>query len=153
MANERSDRDQRGRYEQRDRGARDSGDRGFFERAGDEISSWFGDDEAERRREMDERSGRSFGDRDDGRRFYGAQDDRSPRYRDETRRPYSGRPPERSEMSRDMARRGPDFDRDQGSPYRPLTGDYGRAADDRFDRQPPQGRGTMTPATGRHRRA
>lgn len=30
-------------------------DRGFFDRAGDEIRSWFGDDEAERRREWDER--------------------------------------------------------------------------------------------------
>jgi len=28
-------------------------DRGFFERAGDEIRSWFGDEEAERRRRMD----------------------------------------------------------------------------------------------------
>jgi len=31
-------------------------ERGFFERAGDEIRSWFGDDEAERRRERDYRS-------------------------------------------------------------------------------------------------
>jgi osmotically-inducible protein OsmY len=31
----------------------DDHDRGFFERAGDEIASWFGDDEAARRREMD----------------------------------------------------------------------------------------------------
>ncbi|HEX8572460.1 MAG TPA: DUF2171 domain-containing protein [Allosphingosinicella sp.] len=30
-------------------------DRGFFDRAGDELRSWFGDDEAQRRREMDER--------------------------------------------------------------------------------------------------
>jgi len=30
-------------------------DRGFFERAGDEVRSWFGDEEAERRREMDQR--------------------------------------------------------------------------------------------------
>src|ERR1044072_8704431 len=30
-------------------------DRGFFERAGDEIASWFGDDDAERRRDRDER--------------------------------------------------------------------------------------------------
>ena len=38
----------------RDRGqSRD--DRGFVERAGDEVRSWFGDDEAERRRRMDER--------------------------------------------------------------------------------------------------
>ena len=28
-------------------------DRGFFERAGDEISSWFGDEDAERRRRED----------------------------------------------------------------------------------------------------
>ena len=33
----------------------DNYDRGFFERAGDEVRSWFGDEEAERRREMDER--------------------------------------------------------------------------------------------------
>lgn len=30
-------------------------DRGFFQRAGDEIASWFGDEEAARRREMDHR--------------------------------------------------------------------------------------------------
>jgi len=30
-------------------------DRGFFERAGDEVRSWFGDDDAERRRREDER--------------------------------------------------------------------------------------------------
>ena len=44
-------------------------DRGFFERAGDEVRSWFGDDEAERRREMDqrydERSGRTGSSRHD----------------------------------------------------------------------------------------
>ncbi|MFP5329206.1 MAG: DUF2171 domain-containing protein [Alphaproteobacteria bacterium] len=39
-----------------DRGRRD--ERGFFERAGDEIASWFGDDEAERRRREDEHMGR-----------------------------------------------------------------------------------------------
>src|SRR5512144_3200707 len=32
----------------------DRSDRGFFERAGDEIASWFGDDEAERRRRHDQ---------------------------------------------------------------------------------------------------
>lgn len=31
-------------------------DRGFFERAGDEVRSWFGDDEAEHRRERDARN-------------------------------------------------------------------------------------------------
>ena len=30
-------------------------DRGFFDKAGDEVASWFGDDDAERRREMDHR--------------------------------------------------------------------------------------------------
>ena len=34
---------------------RGGGDRGFFERAGDEVRSWFGDDEAQHRREADER--------------------------------------------------------------------------------------------------
>ena len=29
---------------------RDRNERGWFERAGDEIASWFGDDDAERRR-------------------------------------------------------------------------------------------------------
>jgi hypothetical protein len=33
----------------------DHDDRGFLERAGDEVRSWFGDEEAERRREMDQR--------------------------------------------------------------------------------------------------
>ncbi len=42
------DRDERGGYYRGD-------DRGFFDRAGDEVRSWFGDDEAQRRREMDER--------------------------------------------------------------------------------------------------
>jgi hypothetical protein len=38
-----------------DRGRYDPEDRGFFDRAGDEVRSWFGDEEAERRRRMDER--------------------------------------------------------------------------------------------------
>jgi hypothetical protein len=33
----------------------DDNDRGFLDRAGDEVKSWFGDDEAERRRERDAR--------------------------------------------------------------------------------------------------
>jgi hypothetical protein len=49
---------------------RSGDDRGFFDRAGDEVRSWFGDDEAQRRRELDERrweheqrmSGRGDGD-------------------------------------------------------------------------------------------
>jgi len=38
------------------RGSRDyNEDRGFFERAGDEVRSWFGDEDAERRRDQDMR--------------------------------------------------------------------------------------------------
>ena len=58
------DRDDRNRGDRGDRGGwrgegrggpgRDD-DRGFFDRAGDEVRSWFGDDEAQRRRETDER--------------------------------------------------------------------------------------------------
>ncbi len=33
-------------------------DRGFFDRAGDEVRSWFGDDDAERRRELDAQNAR-----------------------------------------------------------------------------------------------
>src|SRR5215204_2964451 len=44
------------RYDEQYRGGqrRDNGDRGFMERAGDEVKSWFGDDDAERRRHMDD---------------------------------------------------------------------------------------------------
>lgn len=42
----------------------DYDERGFFARAGDEVRSWFGDDEAERRREADMRyDERGYGDR------------------------------------------------------------------------------------------
>jgi hypothetical protein len=61
MAYDRTDRDERSRWSEdrnSDRWQRDprggGRDRGFFERAGDEIASWFGDDEAERRRHQDE---------------------------------------------------------------------------------------------------
>ena len=48
------------RYDEQYRGDRDRGGRGnrrgFMERAGDEVKSWFGDDEAERRRHMEIRN-------------------------------------------------------------------------------------------------
>lgn len=63
------DRDYRGEF--RDPRYDNPNDRGFFERAGDEIRSWFGDEEAERRRRMDERYDdrydREYGSRDRGR--------------------------------------------------------------------------------------
>jgi len=59
-----------------DRGYGDREERGFFERAGDEIASWFGEEEAERRR-LAGRGDRGFGP--------------GPTARDEEfRRPYSG---------------------------------------------------------------
>ncbi len=47
------------RYSQGSRYGRDDDgdDRGFLDRAGDEVRSWFGDDDAQRRRERDEREG------------------------------------------------------------------------------------------------
>lgn len=45
-----------GRSDYRNRGSYGGNDeRGFFDRAGDEVRSWFGDEEAQRRREEDER--------------------------------------------------------------------------------------------------
>jgi hypothetical protein len=52
------DRGERGGWRGEGRGPGGHGrddDRGFFDRAGDQVRSWFGDDEAQRRREMDER--------------------------------------------------------------------------------------------------
>lgn len=46
----------------------DYDDRGFFDRAGDEVRSWFGDEEAERRRRWDARQD----ERDYGRDYYGS---------------------------------------------------------------------------------
>jgi len=98
---------------------------------------------------MDERSGGDrFGhDRDDHRRPYGSQQRGAPHRDDGPRRPYSGRPPERGEMSRDLGRRGPEMDREQGSSYRPMTGDYGRASAERFDREPSTGGRTSAAAS------
>ncbi len=52
---------------QPDRGAGE--DRGFFERAGDEVASWFGDEEAERRRREDQHVDGRYG-RDEDRGFF-----------------------------------------------------------------------------------
>ncbi len=94
------------RYETRgqgrswDRDDDDRGDRGFFERAGDEVASWFGDEEAERRRREDMRQrgdDSSWRGEDNSWRRQGAfmsDEDfgRQPRFRDEGyRRPYTGR--------------------------------------------------------------
>jgi len=57
----RTNHQQRGNYGRQPQGY-DYEDRGFFQRAGDEVRSWFGDDDAERRREADARyDERSYG--------------------------------------------------------------------------------------------
>ena len=112
----------------------DDRDRGFFDRAGDEVASWFGDEEAERRRREDMRQrgdDSSWRGEDNSWRRQGAfmsDDDfgRQPRFRDEGyRRPYTGRPVEHG--SRDF---GPDRSE---RPYRPMAGDYGRGTDERAE--------------------
>jgi hypothetical protein len=82
------------RWRDRERGARygggryrDDDDRGFFDRAGDEVRSWFGDEEAERRRDRDQRRWereQGYGDRYGLRRsseygggYYGSDYDRA----------------------------------------------------------------------------
>jgi hypothetical protein len=157
MAYDRYDRDERSRWseDRSDRGFRgdnrnsSSGrdDRGFWDRASDEVASWFGDDNADRRRRHDqsrsdggERGSREHsafgrgwdnrGDREPGRdydRGYGRDYDR-----------------DRASFERDQHRdrgifnRGGSSERDynrnwddRGSgrsdrDYRPMTGDYGR---------------------------
>jgi hypothetical protein len=111
------DRDMRGRD-------RDREERGFFERAGDEIASWFGDEEAERRRRRDEQ----MGGRDDYGRDYEPSRSMSRDYE-------PGRSMGRSRFDRDDDRGfrssrerepwGGGEREDRG--YRPITGDYGRS--------------------------
>jgi hypothetical protein len=137
-------RDERSRWSDdrhRDRGDRD--ERGFFERAGDEVASWFGDEDAERRRRDDRMSdqpqgGWSSQDRGWSGRGYdrGSDHDRE-RDRDRDRNWYQTRglnerggwserdynPSWRRELG------GHDRDRDRDRGYRPMTGDYGRGRD------------------------
>ena len=70
-----------------DRRSNDDHDRGFLDRAGDEVRSWFGDDDAERRRQRDARSDelyRSYGD-DRKTRDYGYNDRANAASRDNSR--------------------------------------------------------------------
>ena len=161
------DRDlRRERGSDRDRGsderswsARDREDRGWFERAGDEIASWFGDEDAERRRrreQPDRFSGQShLRNEDDVQRFYGERERDRGGNRDLRRevgrdRAFMGdedfgrfeRSPRwrdegyrRPYTGRSAERQGPgDFGPEAGErPYRPMTGDYGRGFEDRVE--------------------
>lgn len=115
------------RYEGREHGRRD--ERGFFERAGDEIASWFGDDDRDRGRQEN----RSYGRDDDyrrergrsgggffgGRPEHGADRDRG----DWNQRESFGRERGRRSVWSDESSGG--YDQPRG--YRPMTGDYGRS--------------------------
>jgi hypothetical protein len=130
-SNDRNDERSEGRRYARDdrdyeRGSRD--DRGFFERAGDEIASWFGDDEAERRRHQDQMRDERYGgarerewERGEGRGYATSERDYNPSWR----REWVG-----------SGDRGPNWDErgsrsfsDRQRGYRPMTGDYGRSED------------------------
>ena len=75
------------RSDEYDRGTRgyDDRDRGFFDRAGDEVRSWFGDEEAERRRREDMRydryAEREYGDRSHNYGGSGSRYEQDPHYR------------------------------------------------------------------------
>jgi hypothetical protein len=137
-----------GRSWRDDRGHGGQDDRGFFERAGDEIASWFGDDRDDRNhphrdemRDERERGGRarSSGSPDrDYDRGYGRDRDRSAgpgRAGDwndnrgtfarggSSERDYN--PDWRNEFSGSGGRE-QDRYRDRERDYRPMTGDYGR---------------------------
>ncbi len=146
----RDPRDERSRW--RDDRGEGRNDRGFIERAGDEVASWFGDEEAERRRHEDRIRGGGSQDRDQDRDFgsYGRD-----RHRDQFSSDRYGRdrdPANRSDRDRDwyetrgLNERGgfserdynPSWRRELSGPgnrergsnrdrdYRPMTGDYGR---------------------------
>ena len=117
----------------RDRDDRD--ERGFFERAGDEIASWFGDDDAERRRRQehqdrgDFRRDRSFDQPRSSREHWNRDDDVRGRWRDDDERgmfstsSYRGYGGEGAGRATGGGFGGETFsDRD----YKPMTGDYGR---------------------------
>ncbi len=106
-----------------DRYRRYNEDRGFFDRAGDEVRSWFGDEEAERRRRLDEaRDERYDRDRYEGGRYARYQPggysspDSYPRWTrsnqaGDSRRYSSGYTPYSTHYS------GPDEDRQFGTDY------------------------------------
>ena len=160
------DRDWRGD----NRADRDRGDRGFFERAGDEIASWFGDDDAERRRRRDQMN-EDRHDRGPGARQSETNRSYNPGYdgehdRDRDRSPNAPRRRDWNDNRGAFARGGSsegDYDRnwrqeyagrgfEQGRAdreldrgwndrYQPVTGDYGRGSGDSRDRANMGGRG------------
>ena len=161
MAYDRFDRDERSRWsdDRSERGLRGDhrgrDDRGFWDRASDEVASWFGDDDADRRRredEMRDERDRGHARRSDGRSAfatgYGRDSDRDRELSRSRERSDWGdkfRTSDRSGFDErsynpdwrgDFAGRGDrDFNRSRASErdYRPMTGDYGRGTDHESD--------------------
>jgi len=141
-----------GRSERDWRGSEDSGrrdERGFFERAGDQISSWFGDDDAERHHSDDQRRDQPT-DRFSG---HGREQHRD-RDRNENRDLFArGGSSERDYNRGWMSSGSGSRDRDDGrrerarstqrdrSEYRPMAGDYGRHESDDFSARSEYSRG------------
>lgn len=140
MAYDRYDRD-RGREsprhsEHRQRGGRRD-ERGFFERAGDEIASWFGDDDGQRRHGRDGERMMNRGqwnreDRDRGEWRGGSRERDYSHSRHDSDDEEGGRtrPMDWTSSQSDYrSGSGRGFSgRDRG--YRPMTGDYGRSEED-----------------------
>jgi hypothetical protein len=174
MAYDRYDRDERSRWSEDrfDRGGRRD-ERGFWDRASDEVASWFGDDDAERRRRQDNRRDESMSETDRGwsgrnrdreyGRGYGRDFDRD---RDPT---FFGGGRSDRDFNYDRGRFGSDrdFDRNRslGSDrerererfreraYRPMTGDYGRGESDSEQFFAASGYGRGERATGDYDRS
>ena len=90
--------------------SRDRDDRGFIERAGEQLSSWFGDDNSDRSDRPGRREERAYERRPQATAY--DHEDRGQRFREESFRPSFGgrsRPEGREE-------------------YRPMAGDYGRSS-------------------------
>ena len=125
----------------RERGRRDDrDDRGFFERAGDEVASWFGDEDAERRRRedhlRDERSEPRDWSRDRNRdwndnrgAFARGGSDASDYNRGWNRELWGG-----GDREQNRFRERDRFD-ERGRDSRPIAGDYGRS-DSPWERDP-----------------
>ena len=136
------------RFRDRDRDFRASrgnpDDRGFFDRASDEVASWFGDEEAERRRREDQMRDQRFETRGEHRSDFNRDRDRGDwndnrgvfarggSSESDYNRSWRGELFGRGDQDRFRGDHDRDRFRDRGRDYRPLAGDYARS-DSRFD--------------------
>ena len=123
------------RFRDRDfRGSRDNpDDRGFFDRASDEVASWFGDEEADRRRREDQMRDQRFETRGDHRSDLNRDRGRDRGDWNDNRGVFARGGSSESDYNRGWRRElggGGNHDRDRfrerGRDYRPMAGDYGR---------------------------